>query len=76
MPVSGHTGDNQARALPGQVVRRSRGQRAARRRGGRRAEGRAMRTSFPWAIQAWTRDRLNVGALQPDEAVYTCIMAE
>ena len=35
MPVSGHTGDNQARTVPAQVVRRSWGQRAARRRGGR-----------------------------------------
>ena len=30
MPVNGHTGDNQVRKVPGEVVRRSRGQRAAR----------------------------------------------
>ena len=36
MPVAGHAGSSQARAVPGEVVRRSRGQRAARVRGGPR----------------------------------------
>ena len=46
-------------------LRRRRGHRAERDRGGRRA---GRRTSSPCAIEAWTRDRLNVGALQPDQA--------
>ena len=45
MPVNGHTGDDQVRKVPGEVVRRSRGQRAARVKSGRRAGGRAERTS-------------------------------
>ena len=45
VPVAGHAGGNRARAVPGEVVRRSQGQRAARVRGGRRAEGRVWRTS-------------------------------
>ena len=47
-------------------LRRRRGHRAERDRGGRRA---GRRTSGHLAIQAWTRDRLNVGALHPDEGV-------
>jgi hypothetical protein len=45
VPVGGHAGGGQARAVPGEVVRRSRGQRAARVKSGRRAGGRAERTS-------------------------------
>ena len=40
MPAGGDAGGGQARAVQGEVVRRSQGQRAARVRGGRRAEGR------------------------------------
>ena len=64
--LEGDAGGDQSRAVPGEVVRRSRAQQAARVRGGRRAEGRARRTSGTCAFKAWTRDRLNVGALQPD----------
>ena len=47
---------------------RRRGHRAERDRGGRRAEGSSLAHLRPLAIQAWTRDRLNVRALQPDGA--------
>ena len=67
MPEEGDASGGQARAVQGEVVRRSQWQRAARVRGGRRAEGRAWRTSGLSAFKAWTRDRLNVRALQPDE---------
>ena len=40
MPAGGYAGGGEAHTVPGEVVRRSRGQRAARARGGRRAEGR------------------------------------
>ena len=56
--LEGDAGGGQSRAVPGEVVRRSRAQQAARVRGGRRAEGRARRTSGTCAFKAWTRDRL------------------
>ena len=66
MPAGGDAGGGQARAVQGEVVRRSQGQWAARVRGGRRAEAGHDAPPALRRFEALTRDRLNVGALQPD----------
>ena len=68
MPVSESTPAVTRERRRGRRLRSHRSHRAARVRGGRRAGGRAGRTSWSCAVQAWTRDRLNVRALQPDGA--------
>ena len=51
VPVDGHAGGSEARAVQGEVVRRGRGHSAARVRGGRRADGRGHTS----ALERWTR---------------------
>ena len=59
MPVGRDSGGGQARTVQGEVVRRSRGQRAARVRGGRRTGGRAGASGvWTWALWALGHLRL------------------